>query len=58
MTVHTAYALTQLLGIAALVVGVLLLFGLAWALTIGGFAVLLGSSIAHVLPPGPPTDPP
>ncbi len=56
-SLHAAYAATQLLGIAALTAGVLLLFGLPWALTIGGFAVLLGSSIAHALPPGSVDDP-
>lgn len=47
MSLRTVHTIAQLLGAIALTAGVFLLFGVSWALAVGGFAVLLGSVVAE-----------
>jgi hypothetical protein len=48
--VHT---LIQLAAAAALIAGVFLLFGVPWALAVGGFAVLTASVLTEATAPRP-----
>jgi hypothetical protein len=51
MTLRVFHTLAQLLAAAAMTCGVFLLFGVPWALTVGGFAVLVGSVVAEASAP-------
>lgn len=51
MSLRTVHTIAQFLGAVALTTGVFLLFGVAWALAVGGFGVLLGSVIAEASAP-------
>lgn len=56
---RVAVAAGQVLGTAALISGVLLLWGLGWALLLGGLLILLGSVAFEVVGlglPGAPSD--
>ncbi len=51
MTLRLFHTLLQLAGTASATAGVFLLFGWAWALTVGGLSVLLGSVVTEATLP-------
>lgn len=47
--VRIAFVIGQVLGVAALLLGILILWGLGWALLVGGLIVVAGSTAFEAL---------
>lgn len=55
---HVALLLGQVLGTAAAAVGVLLIWGLGWALLVGGVVLVVGCTALEAVGLGRPAAPP
>lgn len=55
MDARLLHSITQLIALVSMTAGVFLLFGVAWALAIGGFGLLVGSTVMEATAPRPAT---